>query len=305
MVLFKGDVRDLLPQISDGFVKLIVTSPPYNIGKDYEKKIDLKDYLFQQTEIIKECIRVCHDEGSICWQVGNYVDNGTILPLDIVLYPIFSEFKLHLRNRIVWHFGHGLHASKRFSGRYEVILWFTKKENYTFNLNSVRIPQKYPNKKHFKGDRKGELSGHPLGKNPSDIWEIPNVKSNHIEKTLHPCQFPVELVERLVLSLTNEGDYVLDPFMGVGSTAIAALMRHRRAIGAEIMPEYVKEAKERIRLAEKGLLKIRPIERSVYDPSSPSQSIPPKTVRLKPISKQLSFLKEKDSELLSFIEGDN
>lgn len=106
----------------------------------------------------------------------------------------------------------------------------------------------------------------------------------------------MELVERLVLSLTNEGDYVLDPFMGVGSTAIAALMHLRRAIGAEIMPEYVKEAKERIHLAEKGLLKIRPIERSVYDPLSPSQSFPPKTVRLKPTSKQLSFLKEKSSK---------
>ncbi|MBN1902903.1 site-specific DNA-methyltransferase [Candidatus Sumerlaeota bacterium] len=216
-VLYEGDVGNLLPQISDGLVKLVITSPPYNIGKDYEKKIDLDDYLSRQKEIIQECVRICHDEGSVCWQVGNYVDNGEILPLDIILFPIFSELKLHLRNRIVWHFGHGLHASKRFSGRYEVILWFTKGKNYTFNLDSVRIPQKYPEKKHFKGDKKGELSGHPLGKNPSDIWEIPNVKSNHIEKTVHPCQFPVELVERLVLSLTNEGDYVFDPFMGVGS----------------------------------------------------------------------------------------
>lgn len=148
--------------------------------------------------------------------MGNYVDNGEIIPLDILLYPIFSSFKLKLRNRIVWHFGHGLHASKRFSGRYEVILWFTKTDEYVFNLDNVRVPQKLPNKKHFKGPNKGKLSGHPLGKNPSDVWEIPNVKSNHVEKTIHPCQFPVELIERLVLALTDEGDWVFDPFIGGG-----------------------------------------------------------------------------------------
>ncbi|HOA52669.1 MAG TPA: site-specific DNA-methyltransferase, partial [Thermogutta sp.] len=224
--------------------------------------------------------RVLDDQGSICWQVGNYVDNGEIIPLDIVLYPIFASLGLHLRNRIVWHFGHGLHASKRFSGRYEVLLWFTKGDEYTFKLDAVRVPQKYPNKKYFKGPKKGELSGNPLGKNPGDVWEIPNVKANHVEKTIHPCQFPVELIERLVLAMTDKGDWVLDPFIGVGTTAIAALMHGRKAIGAEIMPEYVEIAKERIRLAERGELRIRPMERSVYDPDMPDASIPPQVVRL-------------------------
>jgi adenine-specific DNA-methyltransferase len=119
-----------------------------------------------------------------------------------------------------------------------------------------------------------------LGKNPGDIWDIPNVKANHIEKTIHPCQFPVELVERLVLAMTNEGDWVLDPFIGVGTTAIAALMHDRRAVGAEIMPEYVEIARERIRLAEKGALRIRPMARTVYDPDMPAISIPPQIVHL-------------------------
>jgi len=223
-VLHEGDALDLLRTVPDSLVKLVVTSPPYNIGKNYEKKLRLNTYLEEQRQIIEECFRVCSGEGSICWQLGNYVDNGEIIPLDILLYPIFSSLNLHLRNRIIWHFGHGLHASKKFSGRYEVVLWFTKSDKYTFNLDKVRIPQKYPLKKHFKGPQKGQFSGNPLGKNPSDIWEIPNVKANHIEKTIHPCQFPIELVERLVRALTNKGDWVLDPFMGVGSTAIAALM---------------------------------------------------------------------------------
>ena len=291
-VIHKGDCLDLLPRIPDGFVKLVVTSPPYNLGKSYETRLELSEYLAQQCMVIEECVRVLDDRGSICWQVGNYVDNGEIVPLDIVLYPIFASLGLHLRNRIVWHFGHGLHASKRFSGRYEVVLWFTKGNEYTFNLDAVRVPQKYPKKKYFKGPKKGQLSGNPLGKNPSDIWEIPNVKANHVEKTIHPCQFPVELIERLVLSMTDEGDWVLDPFIGVGTTAIAALMHHRKAIGAEIVSEYVEVAKERVRLAEEGKLRIRPMTRPVYDPDVPEVNVPPQVVQLRAVSQQLTLLEQ-------------
>lgn len=292
VVLFEGDTLSFLPNIPDNYTQLIVTSPPYNLGKPYETKLDFQEYLEQQRKVIHECYRVLKDEGSICWQVGNYVKESEIIPLDIALFPIFQELKLHLRNRIVWYFGHGLHASKRFSGRYEVILWFTKSNEYKFNLDAVRIPQKYPEKKYFKGPKKGELSGNPLGKNPSDIWEIPNVKANHIEKTIHPCQFPVELIERLILSLTDEGDTVLDPFMGVGTTAIAAIAHNRRALGAEIIPEYIKIAQERIKLAEEGRLQIRPMERPVYNQKDKDEYVPPKTVDIG-IPSQPHLLREK------------
>jgi adenine-specific DNA-methyltransferase len=294
LVLFNGDVSDLLLKIPNDYCKLVVTSPPYNIGKEYETKVDLKDYLTIQEKIIKECVRVLHPNGSICWQVGNFVDNSSIIPLDIVLFPIFEKLGLKLRNRIIWHFGHGLHATKRFSGRYEVILWFTKTEDYIFNLDSVRVPQKYPNKKYFKGPKKGQLSGNPLGKNPSDIWNIPNVKANHVEKTVHPCQFPVELIERLVLSMTNEGDWVFDPFMGVGSTAIAALMHNRKSIGAEIQKNYIEIAKRRVLEAEQGKLRIRPMSREIYDPNNGGESVPPKKVKLGDVSQPAIFDKGKD-----------
>lgn len=280
IIYYHGDVKELLKEIPDEFVQLVVTSPPYNLGKEYEKKIELEIYIKQQEEIISECIRVLKNEGSICWQVGNYVENGEIIPLDILLFPIFEKFNLHLRNRIIWHFGHGLHATNRFSGRYEVILWFTKSDNYVFNLDPVRVPQKYPKKKYYKGPKKGQLSGNPLGKNPSDIWNIPNVKSNHVEKTNHPCQFPVELIERLVLSMTNENDWVLDPFMGVASTAIASLLHNRKALGAEIMEDYINIGWERIKKAERGELRIRPMNRPVYNPTDPEKYIPPKKISI-------------------------
>lgn len=288
-VNYCGDVNDLLKEIPDKNIQLIVTSPPYNIGKSYETRTDISNYLLDQEKIITECVRVLKPTGSICWQVGNYIENGEIIPLDILLFDIFAKNGLKLRNRIIWHFGHGLHAKKRFSGRYEVVLWFTKTDDYIFNLDDVRIPQKYPNKKHFKGPNKGELSGNPLGKNPSDVWEIPNVKANHVEKTIHPCQFPIELVERLVLSMSNEGDWVFDPFMGVGSTAIAALTHNRKAIGAEIMEDFYKITLERIRLAEEGKLRVRPMDREVYDPDSSNQYIPPKNVEIGQLNQNRLF----------------
>ena len=281
VVLYPGDCLRLLETMPNRFVKLVVTSPPYNLGKEYESRRDLREYLSAQKEVIGECCRVLDDKGSICWEVGNFVENGEIKPLDILLYPIFDEMGLHLRNRVIWHFGHGLHASRRFSGRYETIMWFTKSDEYTFNLDAVRIPAKYPQKKHFKGPKKGELSGNPLGKNPGDMWDIPNVKANHVEKTIHPCQFPVELVERLVLALTNEGDWVLDPFMGVGTTAIAALMHERKAVGAETVPEYRDVARDRINQGCSGALRIRPMGRAVFDPTTPGKNLPPETIRFR------------------------
>lgn len=272
-VVYPGDCLDLLKSIPDGSLQLVVTSPPYNIGKEYEKKLLLDVYLEQQAHIIAECVRALSPKGSICWQVGNYVDRGAIIPLDTVLYPIFSDFDLRMRNRIIWHFEHGLHCSRRFSGRYETIIWFTKSEDYVFNLDPVRVPQKYPGKKHFKGPKAGQYSCNPLGKNPGDLWVIPNVKSNHVEKTDHPCQFPVELIERLVLSLTNEGDWVLDPFLGTGTAVIAAIRHGRRGVGAETVPKYIDLALERIQQEIEGTLRTRPMDRAVYDPVENGNSL--------------------------------
>ena len=255
-------------RLKDETMNLIVTSPPYNLGKEYEEKHSQERYIENQAACIAEAVRLLHPKGSICWQVGNHVQDGEIFPLDIILYPLFKNHGLQLRNRIVWTFGHGLHCQKRYSGRHETILWFTKSEDYTFNLDPVRVPSKYPWKKHFKGPNKGKLSSNPLGKNPADVWDIPNVKSNHIEKEDHPCQFPVGLVERLVLSLTNEGDNVLDPYMGVGSSAIAALKHKRNAFGCDLEKEYVKAAWERVHNLRAGTLRTRPMNKPVYDPNA-------------------------------------
>jgi DNA modification methylase len=279
IVLQTTNTLDFLRTLPDESVQLVVTSPPYNIGKAYETRVSLRQYLEQQKSVVEELVRVLRPEGSLCWQVGNYVEDGEVFPLDIYYYDLFKDCGLQLRNRIIWHFGHGLHASRRFSGRYETLLWFSKSADYAFYLDSVRVPSKYPGKRHFKGENKGKPSGNPLGKNPSDLWEfvaqewdeelwdIPNVKSNHPEKLDHPCQFPIELVERCVLAFTEEDDYVLDSYCGVGSSLIAALRHNRRAIGCDREAAYIAIAEERIHKFYQGVLKIRPLGKPVHQPT--------------------------------------
>ncbi len=287
VLIANTDTLTLLKTIPDNSIELIVSSPPYNLGKAYENRQTFQAYLGVQKQIIAECYRILKAEGNFCWQIGNYVEKGEVFPLDIYYYDFFKfELGMKLRNRIIWYFGHGLHAQKRFSGRYETILWFSKNDNYIFNLDNVRIPSKYPGKKHFKGEKKGQLSGNPNGKNPSDIWEIivndfktalwdiPNVKSNHPEKTLHPCQYPIELVERLVLALSCENGIVFDPFMGVGSTLLAALLHQRRAIGVDKEISYYEIAKQRICEFENGTLKKRALGKPIHVPSGKIAQMP-------------------------------
>ncbi|MHA1971934.1 MAG: DNA-methyltransferase [Candidatus Hodarchaeales archaeon] len=290
IILYNGNCLDFLKTIPDKTIDLVISSPPYNIGKVYEKRQSFREYLEKQKPVLEELIRVLASTGSICWQVGNFVKKGEVFPLDIYYYEIFKDLGLYLRNRIIWTFGHGLHASKRLSGRYETILWFTKTDNYKWNLDAIRVPQKYPGKRSYKGQNKGKPSGNPKGKNPSDIWrpstgkwektleilkedwtnlvwDIPNVKSNHPEKTIHPCQFPIELVERCILALTEKNDWVLDPYCGVGSTLIAGIKNDRRVIGVDYEANYIKIAEERIEKWFKGSLPYRKLGKKVYKPT--------------------------------------
>jgi adenine-specific DNA-methyltransferase len=293
VVLGLNDAMDFMKDITDGSATLIVTSPPYNVGKPYEERLEFKDYLAWQKKIIQDCTRILSPRGSICWEVGNYIEDKEVFPLDIFFYRIFKDLGLKLRNRIIWRVGHGLHANLRFSGRYETILWFTKTDDYIFNLDKVRVPQKYPGKRSYKGKNKGKLTSNPLGKNPSDfwdllnsswkdeiwdrladewerqVWDIPNVKAAHPERTIHPSQFPIELVERLVLALTNERDeenVVLDPFQGVGSSIVAALLHNRKAIGVDKSRLYTDIAYLRTVNALKGEIRRRQMGKPIMVP---------------------------------------
>ena len=271
--LWHGDCQLLLRELPRQIkYDLVLTSPPYNLGKEYESKKSFRKYLRLQADIIDDIIPRLKLTGSLCWQVGNYIENGFIEPLDLSLHHLFKEHGLRLRNRIIWRFGHGLHCKRRFSGRYEVVLWYTRSDEYVFDLDAVRIPSKYPGKRTAAGRYTGHASGK---KNPEDVWDIPNVVGNHKEKTVHPCQFPVGLAERLILALTRQRSLVFDPFCGVGSAGVAAAIHNRRFLGAEISAKYVRIAARRINAALAGRAEYRPHDQPIYDHRQSRLSLPP------------------------------
>ncbi|HVY24017.1 MAG TPA: site-specific DNA-methyltransferase [Steroidobacteraceae bacterium] len=265
--IFHGDCFDLLRAMPDQSVDLIISSPPYCMGKEYESDNDLATFQTSHALLMPQLVRVLRDGGNLCWQVGWHVKNGIAAPLD---YFVYAEMAKHetmlLRNRIIWTFGHGLHCTNRFSGRHETVLWFSKGKNYEFDLDAVRVRQKYPGKTYSHGPKRGLPSGNPLGKNPGDVWEIPNVKANHIEKSDHPCQFPVALVQRLIRALSKRNEIVLDPFCGVASAGVAALFENRRFLGAELSRGYVSIGVKRLNDMSVGKTKFRPVEREIYVP---------------------------------------
>lgn len=273
ITLYNGDCLNLLKKLPDESIDLVITSPPYCMGKAYEDPHnDIETFKTQHINIYNDLYRVVKRGGSICWQVGYHISDKCVVPLDCIIYNIFTTMSeklvtpLVLRNRIIWTFGHGLNSVNRFSGRHETIMWFTKGDQTTFNLDDVRVPQKYPGKRSYKGPNKGRLSGNPLGKNPSDVWDIPNVKALHVEKTEHPCQFPVAIPQRLIKALTSYGGVVLDPFMGVGSTGVAALVEGRKFVGAEVQKNYYNIAIKRLKDAMEGKAKIRE-DKPVVEPN--------------------------------------
>lgn len=298
--IFTGDSSLILDGIEEESVQLVITSPPYNIGKEYETqcRLSLEEYLEQVGLIIEKLYKKLRNGGSICWQVGNYIAKGEVYPLDYFFYEKFKTLNMKLRNRIIWKFNFGLHASRRLSGRYETLLWFTKGDNYKFNLDPIRIPQLYPGKRHSskRGKKSGTPSGNPLGKNPSDfwefsasnsfienpVWELPNLKANHPEKTFHPCQFPIELAERCILAFTDENDTILDPFVGSGTSLIAASKHSRYSIGIDKDIQYAELACERLTQFYDGILPMRESGKRLQKPKENERvaEIPPEWKQL-------------------------
>lgn len=270
-VLILNDCIKAIKTLPSNSIDLTITSPPYFMGKEYDKSTKVEDFIQAHKTLLPEMLRVTKPGGSVCWQVGYHVKDKVVTPLDYLIHDIFnSSSELNLRNRIIWTFGHGLHDKNRFSGRHEMVLWYSKGKEHFFDLDSVRVPQKYPGKTAYKGEKKGEYSGNPLGKNPGDVWDIPNVKALHMEKTDHPCQFPVALAQRLIRALTPIHGRVFDPYMGSGSTGVAALVEGRKFVGMEIIKNYYEISRSRCLQALKSEAIYRPLEKPIFTPSKNS-----------------------------------
>ncbi|MBL8763130.1 MAG: site-specific DNA-methyltransferase [Phycisphaerae bacterium] len=260
--VWAGDCVELLRRMRPSSVDLVVTSPPYNIGKEYERPMSIVAYLDWCEVWIRELYRVVKPNGTFWLNLGYLELEGRAKAIPIP-YLLWQRNPFYLIQEVVWQYGAGVSARTSYSPRNEKFLWYTKSpDTYTFNLDAVRDPDvKYPNQK-----KNGKLKCNPLGKNPGDVWYFPKVTSGENrsskERTPHPAQFPIAVIDRIVKASSNTGDLVLDPFVGSGSTLEACLLNGRRGMGFEIKPEYVTVASQRLlgvqrRIeAEKGQLEL-------------------------------------------------
>jgi len=245
-VLFCGDTLQLQKKLDRQLFDVIITSPPYNIGKEYEKIKPLHEYIEWSTEWIAGSCKLLKPYGALLLNLGyvSFDDKARAVPLS---YMLWDKIPMFLNQEIVWNYSAGVACKNYLSPRNEKILWYVKdKDNYVFNLDQIRDKNvKYPNSK-----RNGKLRVNTLGKNPSDVWEIAKVTTGHNrsseERTSHPCQFPTDLINRLVLGFTNENSIVFDPFVGSGTTFESCLRHKRFCVGFEVLPEYCDIAIERI-----------------------------------------------------------
>lgn len=237
-LIYNMDCLEAIKLLPEKLVALTVTSPPYNIGKEYEKLLLLDEYLNWCEQWIGEVYRVTVDRGAFWLNLGylSMRDRAKAIPIS---YLLWDKVPFYLIQEVVWNYGAGVAGSKFFSPRNEKFLWYVKNQDkYTFNLDEVRDPNvKYPNQK-----KNGKIKVNLKGKNPTDVWQFPKVTSGKNraskERTAHPAQFPVAVVDRIIKSASNFNDIVLDPFMGSGTTAIVALGLQRQVIGFEIRADY-------------------------------------------------------------------
>ncbi len=240
-----GDCRELLRQVPDASVKLVVTSPPYNIGKPYgiyQDKIALNDWEDLLRDVSREVFRILTPDGSFFLNLSPipYGKGREILPLPFFGYQILKDSGFFLRNMITWTFNNMQNCTNRLSGRYENILWAVKDlDHYIFNLDEVRIPFLSKNDKRLEGKS---------GRNPTDVWYFDRV-NNMTKKKLglqHPTVYPLPMILRILKMSSNPGDTVLDPFVGSGTTLVAAKLLGRNGIGFEIDSRYAPEIEKRL-----------------------------------------------------------
>ncbi len=246
LLLYNTDCLAALRRLPAATVALTVTSPPYNIGKAYETPLPLEQYLTWCGAWMAEIHRLTQPDGAFWLNLGylEVAGKGKAVPLS---YLLWDRSPFYLLQEVIWNYAAGVHTKLLFSPRNEKFLWYVKSpDHYTFNLDAVRDPDvKYPNQK-----KNGKLKCNPLGKNPGDVWQIAKVTSGRQrsakERTPHPAQFPLAVVTRILKACSNPGDLVLDPFLGSGTTAVAALANGRRVLGFELSSEYCEMAVQRL-----------------------------------------------------------
>lgn len=232
-----GDCIEELKSIDDNSVDLIVADPPYNVGKDYgnqSDKLKFNEYIAFTKDWLRECHRILKKEGTIYIFVGfRYIS--------YVYQFLEKDLNMNFVNWISWHYTQGVGKTKGFSPRHDDILMFSKSTSYIFNLDNIRIPQKFYRK-----------VNNMRGANPGDVWEVSHIHYCQKGRQNHPTQKPEAIIERIVLASSNVGDLVVDPFSGSGTTLRVCQQLGRKCIGVEINEEYVSQIEDRLNMKFEG-----------------------------------------------------
>ena len=239
-ILYNGDACELMRALGKERISfdLTVTSPPYNIGKEYERPMSVEDYIAWCSKWMSSIYDITTPTGAFWLNVG-YLEvpgKGLCVPIP---YLLWDRSRFFLLQEIVWKYGAGVSTKNRLTPRNEKWLFYVKDaRDYTFRLAYIRDPNvKYPNQK-----KNGKFRCNPLGKNPSDVWEFPKVTTgtqrSSRERSGHPAQFPLAVVERIILASSKPGDLVLDPFAGSCSAGLAAIGLGRIFVGIELRQDY-------------------------------------------------------------------
>ena len=240
--LLTGNCLHLLPTLPGSQFDLIIADPPYNLGKDYGNDSDsrnLPEYLDFTRQWVRECKRLLTNTGTLYVFMGfRFISH---------LYQLLEAEGLHFCNWICWHYTQGIGKKKGFSPRHDDILMFTKTPDYFFNLDAVRIPQKFY-----------RSVNNMRGANPGDVWEFSHVHYCNENRQDHPTQKPEGLIERLVLASSPAGGRVLDPFSGSGTTLRVCQQLGRNCTGMELNPDYVLQTQERLQKPFTGFDSIDP-----------------------------------------------
>jgi len=231
---------------------LVHTSPPYNINRNYKGFRDssaIEEYRSFLSDVLGAMAVALRPGGSVFWQTGYTTRNdeksntgtGRIVPLDSLVLPIFEELGFILWDRIIWNYFGSMAFKSKFTNRHETILWFVKDGGHPtqpiFNVDAVR-------------ERSVSYDGrnHILGRNPGNVWQAQRVAYGSTGQTSHIAVFPEEVSEKIIRCCSAEGELVVDPFAGSGTTCKAALTLGRQFLGCEISEPYANEANERLGL---------------------------------------------------------
>ncbi|MBR4904230.1 MAG: site-specific DNA-methyltransferase [Selenomonadaceae bacterium] len=232
LITICGDAVEEIKKIPEKTITLIATDPPYNLNKDYgdyQDNLSFNEYLDFSRKWLTQAKRVLKDDGSIYLFMG-------VKYISYIYVILEQELKLHFNSWITWFYTQGIGKTKGFSPRHDDILFFTKHpKNYIFNLDEVRVPQKFY-----------RSINNMRGANPGNVWQFSHVHYCNGNRYSHPTQKPEGIFERIILASSNEGDVILDPFVGSGTALRVCQQLNRNCIGVDINPYYIEIAKKRL-----------------------------------------------------------